>query len=91
MSKKNKDSVIVKRIKDLPSNISLTGVHFRTPDGVTGYWYSQWGYEDGKAGVWYKKDMKSSAIFPYTMDKLMDALEWEVIDNKQKGIPNESA
>ena len=71
---------VIKRIKDLPSNISLTGVHFRTPDGVTGYWYSQWGYEDGKAGVWYKKDMKSSAMFPYTMDKLIDALEWEVVD-----------
>lgn len=69
-----------KRIKDLPPNESLTGVHFRAPDGTTGYWFSQWGYKDGKAGVWYKKDMKSETVSPLFLDDLKEALEFEVIE-----------
>ena len=69
-----------KKIKDLPSNISLSGVKFRDPKtGTTGYWYSQWGYRGGKAGIWWKQDMKSGAIFPLFLDDLKEALEFEVL------------
>ncbi len=71
----------VKRIKDLPPNINLRGVKFKDPKtGTTGYWYSQWGYEDGKAGVWYKSDMSKERIFPLFLDELEEALEFEVIE-----------
>jgi hypothetical protein len=69
-----------KKIKDLPPNDSLTGVKFHDPrSGTKGYWYSQWGYENGKAGIWYKRDMKSGAIFPLFLDNLKEALEFEVL------------
>jgi hypothetical protein len=68
------------KIKDLPGNPNLRGIKFHDPKtGTTGYWYSQWGYPDGKAGIWWKKDMKSGAIFPLFLDDLKEALEFEVI------------
>lgn len=73
----------IKRIKDLPKTITLRGVHFRDPrTGITGYWYSQWGYENGKAGVWFKKDMKETRTYPLFLDKLQEALEFEVLEDK---------
>ena len=76
-----KEKVLKKRIKDLPPDVSLAGVKFRIPGTRSvGYWYSQWGYTDGKAGVWYKKDMASGAVYPIFLDNLKDALEWEVVD-----------
>jgi len=77
---KKKDSKPIKRIKDLDPNKSLVGVHFRSPDGTTGYWYSQWGYEDGKAGVWYKRDMESSQVLPLFLDDLQEALDFEIVE-----------
>lgn len=71
----------VKRIKDLPPNISLRGVKFCDPKtGTTGFWYSQWGYPDGKAGIWWKKDMKSTEIFPLFLDDLKEALNFKVME-----------
>jgi hypothetical protein len=73
------------KIKDLPPNESLSGVHFHSiQHGVKGYWFSQWGYEDGKAGIWYKRDMKSSSVFPLFLDNLKEALEFEVIDDAKE-------
>ena len=70
-----------KRIKDLPEGISLRGVKFRDPKTKTvGYWFSQWGYLDGKAGVWYKTDMKDTQTFPLFLDNLKEALEFEVVE-----------
>jgi len=74
-----------KKIKDLPPNISLRGVKFRDPKTkTTGYWYSQWGYENGKAGVWYKPDMSKGQIFPLFLDDLKEALEFEVVEPQKK-------
>ena len=70
----------VARIKDLPPNQSLGGVRFRHPQtGAICIWHSQWGYKDGKAGVWYKTDEKSSQVYPLALDKLEDALDFEVV------------
>jgi hypothetical protein len=70
------------KIKDLPMGKSLEGVHFRIPGTkVSGYWRSQWGYPDGGAGVWYRKDPKSTQVFPVFLHDLKEALEWEVIDD----------
>ena len=68
-----------KKIKDLPPGISLGGVHFRAPDGTEGYWESQWGYPGGEAGIWYRKDRKSTQVYPLFLDDLKEALEFEVI------------
>jgi hypothetical protein len=68
------------KIKDLPPNISLQGVKFHDPKTkTTGYWFSQWGYMDGKAGIWWKKDIKSTQTFPLFLDNLKEALEFEVV------------
>lgn len=70
------------KIKDLPPNKSLEGVHFRIPGtNISGYWRSQWGYPDGKAGVWYRKDPASTQMHPIFLDDLKEALEWDVIDD----------
>lgn len=83
MAKKKKD---VKRIKDLPKDISLGGVRFKHPTtGTPVYWWSQWGYEGGKAGVWFKHDLKSSAVFPIFLNDLSEALEFEVVENPSEG------
>jgi hypothetical protein len=90
MSKKPKTSArtretrslnqIIGRIKDLPPNQSLGGVRFRHPQtGAICIWLSQWGYKDGKAGVWYKTDDKSSQVYPLPLDKLEEALDFEVV------------
>jgi hypothetical protein len=53
------------KIKDLPPELNLQGVKFYDPKTKTkGFWFSQWGYKDGEAGVWWKKDMKDSQFFP---------------------------
>lgn len=70
----------VKRIKDLDPTQSLGGVKFKHPQtGETCIWQSQWGYPEGKAGVWYKTDPTSTRIFPLCLDKLEEALEFEVV------------
>lgn len=72
-----------KKIKDLPPNTSLGGIKFRDPKTkTTGYWFSQWGYEGGKAGVWWKKDMRSGQVYPLFLDDLKESLEFEVLEEK---------
>jgi len=60
----------------------LLGLKVKTPDGKVGYWKSQWGYSEGKAGVWLS-DGKSDIIYPQFLDKLSEALEWEVADDEE--------
>jgi hypothetical protein len=36
-------------------------------------------YKDGKAGVWYRTDDKSSQVYPLFLDKLEEALDFEVV------------
>lgn len=81
MGKTSAKKAARKKIKDLPKNISLRGVKFHDPKtGTRGYWFSQWGYDDGKAGIWWKKNMKDSAIYPLFLDNLKEALEFEVLE-----------
>ena len=71
------------KIKDLPEDGSLRGVWFYPPGKKKAVlWYSQWGYKDGKAGVFYKTDPKSSRIYPIFLDDLKEALEFEVEEKK---------
>jgi len=71
------------KIKELDSKQNIGGVHFKHPEtGEECIWTSQWGYPDGKAGVWYKKpkDKNPNQIYPIHLDTLEEALEWEVIN-----------
>lgn len=77
--KKNKSKV--RRIKDLPKDQSLGGVKFFLPGTKQAvYWCSQWGYPNGKAGVWYKTNMNSERVFPLGLNNLEEALEFELAD-----------
>ncbi len=70
------------KIKDLPKDKNLKGVRFKHPKtGEVCIWYSQWGYPDGKAGVWYKKpeDKNSDKIYPLCLDSLEEAFEFKVL------------
>jgi len=72
------------KIRDLPKNSTLRGVKFKLPTGEEVYWYSQWGNPDRKAGIWYKKDMKESRVYPFFLDELIEALEYEVVDSEKQ-------
>lgn len=73
------------KIKDLPVTASLDKIHFKVPKGhpecpiKTAYWVSQWGYKDGKAGVWCKEKLTDTQVYPIFLDKLTDAMEFEII------------
>ena len=71
------------KIKDLEKGTSLGGIKVKTPKGVIGYWKSQWGYDDGGAGVWLS-DGKSSRIYPQFVNKLSDAFEWEIAEESEE-------
>ena len=63
------------KIKDLPKDKGLGGIAFLHP--VTKkrcIWASQW-----QKGVWYKKDAKSTEVFPLFVEDLKEALEFEVV------------
>lgn len=45
------------------------------------YWISQWGYLDGKAGVWCKENLSDKRIYPIFLDKLSEALEFIVLND----------
>lgn len=63
------------KIKDLPPKDSVGGLRVQTPTGVVGLWRSQWA-----KGVWLS-DGESGNIYPQFVEKLADALEWEVVDS----------
>jgi len=71
------------RIKDLPPSTSLGGIKFRDPKtGTVGYWVAQWGYPEGKAGVFYSLHPQCTQIYPLFLDNLQEALEFEVLEAK---------
>ena len=72
------------KIRDLPEGSTLRGTKFKLPTGEEVYWYSQWEYPNGGAGIWYKKDMKESQVHPFVFDKLIEASEYEVVDSSEK-------
>jgi hypothetical protein len=72
------------KIKDLPKNATIGGVKVRVPPEIKaeiheGYWKSQWGYENGKAGVWLTKKLGDARVYPICIDSLAEVLEWEII------------
>lgn len=69
------------KIKDLEPGTNLGGIKVKTTNGVVGYWKSQWGYAEGKAGVWLS-DGKTTQIYPQFLDNLKDALEWEITEEE---------
>ena len=71
MKKKTK----IRTINDLPTNQSLGGIKFKHPEtGDTCIWASQW-----NKGIWYKKNEKDSQLFTIFVDKLEDALKFELV------------
>jgi len=72
------------KIKDLDSKTSLNGLKVKTPEGVVGYWKSQWGTLAGKAGVWLTETPNNPQVYPQFLDKLSEAGEWEVATEKDK-------
>lgn len=73
------------KIKELPKDKLLTGVRFRHPQtGETCIWVSQWGYPDGKAGVWYKTAESDTRVNPLLLDNLKEALEFEIMEDGGK-------
>ena len=70
------------KIKDLDKNEFIVGKKVKTHEGIIGYWHSQWGYPDGKAGVWLKSSPDDTQIYPQFLDKLKDALEWEITEEE---------
>ena len=72
------------KIKDLPKNTNMGSIKVRVPANIDcevreGFWHSQWGYPEGKAGVWLKSDINSSRIYPVCIDSLEQCLEWDVL------------
>lgn len=74
------------KLKDLPKNYgTLTGIKIKIPKKhpecplKEGYWKSQWGYENGNAGVFVTETLISSRIYPIFLNKLKEALEFEVV------------
>lgn len=64
------------KIKDLPDTVSLNSVRFKHPTtGEACTWVSQWA-----KGIWYKTDIKSSQMHPLFVEKLEEALEFEVVE-----------
>ena len=73
------------KISELPEGINLGGIKFRVPKNhpecplKTAYWSSQWGYPGGEAGVWCKKSIGDTQVYPIFLKKLSEALKWEVV------------
>lgn len=62
------------KINDLPPGTNLGGVKFLHPETrEICYWVSQWG-----KGVWYRKDLYDSQIFPIFLEDLAEAKEFEL-------------
>lgn len=70
------------QIKDLPAQTNLGNLRVKTHNGQIGYWKSQWGYPEGKAGVWLGKNNNGGPIIPVFLDRLGDALEWEITEEE---------
>lgn len=66
------------KIKDLDLTKSLERVKVKTPNGVVGYWKSQW-----QAGVWLSNG-KTSQIYPQFVNNLQEALEWDIADDEDE-------
>jgi len=77
-------------IAELPQGTQLGNLLVKIPEShqipklnpyglKQGYWKSQWGYAEGKAGIWFIKELNSTQVYPVFLNKLSDCLNWEVI------------
>lgn len=65
----------IKFIKDLPPNQNLGGIKFKHPEtGEICIWTSQW-----QRGIFYKKDIDDSQIFPLFVNDIKEALKFELV------------
>lgn len=67
----------MKTIKDLPKGTNLRGIKIKTPNGVVGYWYSQW-----HKGVWLTKSITDSRMYPQFVNELKECSNWEITEDK---------
>ncbi len=67
------------KIKDLDPKTNLGGVKVKTTSGQIGYWKSQW-----QKGVWLTDTPDGTRLKPVFIDDIKEALEWEVLVDKQK-------
>lgn len=63
------------QIKDIPKDMNLVGIKFKTPDGAIGYIKSAW-----QKGLWYTDQLGDSIIHPLFFDDSKEILELEVIE-----------
>lgn len=64
------------KIKDLPKNASLADIKVKTPNGVVGFFKSQW-----NKGVWLS-DGKSSRLYPQFVDDIRSCMNWEITEEE---------
>jgi hypothetical protein len=77
------------KVKDLPPGTKMLNIKVKVPDNIKceiheGYWQSQWGHFESKAGVWLTKHIPQGMlddhrIYPVFLSDLKETLEWEVI------------
>ena len=66
----------VKRIIDLPEGTRLTGMKVKTPCGKVGFWKNQ------RNAVVYLSNGKDSRHYPIFVNKVSDALSWEITEEE---------
>lgn len=72
------------KVKDIPEFRSLTEIKVKIPkkfeDRYMGVYGDMFIYSYWQKGVWFKKRMKDSQVYPLTMENPKDILEWDVIN-----------
>ncbi len=72
-----------RRIRDLPDGVSLAGVRFLYPgDGQSYCWVSQW-----SRGVWGRKQLGDSQLYPLFVETLEECLDWKLCSLTEKDKP----
>jgi len=61
-------------VNDLPKGTQMGDVRIKTPEGIVGWWVSQW-----QKGVWIRKERSDTRVHPVFVDDLKECLNWEVV------------
>lgn len=70
------DSKEIKVIADLPKDFGgLNQIKVRTPDGMEGWWVSQW-----TKGVWIRKEKGDNQVYPIFVEDLDECFGWEIVE-----------
>lgn len=74
------EGIEVKTICDLKeTRILMNQVKVKTLTGSEGWWVSQW-----TKGVWLRKEIGDSRVFPVFVDDLEECYKWEVLEINEK-------